>query len=76
MSGHTEHSVTEHSVTIAEQLLELVKSISKPDADPLMVWNTKVKIQNVCDSLLANVLGPLEHAIVMAGALITAFSHL
>jgi hypothetical protein len=65
-----------HSVAIAEQLLELVKSISKPDANPLVVWNTKIKIQNVCDSLLANVLGPLEHAIVMAGASIIASSHL
>jgi hypothetical protein len=54
-------------VAIAEQLLKLVKSISEPQVDSLKVWNTKIEIQNACDSLVAKVLGPLEHTILVAG---------
>lgn len=57
------------SVAIAEKLLELVKSTSAPDTDPLTVWNTRTKIQNTCDLLLANVMGPLEYTILIAGML-------
>jgi hypothetical protein len=55
-------------VAIAEQLLELVKSISEPQVDPLKVYNTKIEIQNACDSLLIKLLGPLEYTVLVAGA--------
>lgn len=54
-------------VAIAEQLLELVKSISEPQVDPLKVYNTKIDIQNACDSLLIKLLGPLEYTVLVAG---------
>jgi hypothetical protein len=65
-------SNTEQSVIIAEQLLELVKSISKPSIDPIIAWNTKIEIQNACDSLLVKILGPLEHTAIVAGTFIAA----
>jgi hypothetical protein len=64
------------SVAIAEQLLKLVRSISEPNVDPLVVWNTNIEIQKVCDLLLARTLGPLEHTIIIAGTWIVDYSHL
>jgi len=61
-------------VAIAEQLLQLVKSISESQADSLKVWNTKIEIQNACDSLLAKVLGPLEHTVLVAGTSTAIYS--
>jgi hypothetical protein len=61
---------------IAEELVKLVKSISEPQGDSLKVWNTKIEIQNVCDSLLAKVLGPLEHTVLVAGtSTVMRFTH-
>jgi len=54
-------------VAIAEELVKLVKSISEPQVDLLKIWNTKIEIQNTCDSLLAEVLGPLELTVLVAG---------
>jgi hypothetical protein len=54
-------------VAVAEKLVKLVKSISEAQVDSLKIWNTKVEIQNACDSLLAKVLGPLEHTVLIAG---------
>jgi hypothetical protein len=62
------------SVVIAERLLKLVQSISEPNVDPLVGWNTKIEIQNVCDSLLANILGPLEQTILIAGTSLRLFT--
>jgi hypothetical protein len=62
-------------VAIAEHLLGLVQSIAKPSVDPLIAWNTKIEIQNVCDTLLTGILGPLEQTILMAGAS-TAYVHI
>jgi hypothetical protein len=61
-------------VAIAEQLLQLVKTISESPADSLKVWNTKIEIQNACDSLLAKVLGPLEHTVLVAGTSTAIYS--
>jgi hypothetical protein len=65
------------AIPLAEQLLELVKSIAEPhpgsanengcDVDPLLAWNTKIKIQNICDKLLAKTMGPLEYTVLLAG---------
>ena len=66
-------NLTTDPVTIAEHLLGLVQSIAKPSVDPLVVWNTKIEIQNVCDTLLARILGPLEQTILMAGTSTTYF---
>jgi hypothetical protein len=63
-----------NSVVIAERLLKLVQSISEPNVDPLVGWNTKIEIQNVCDSLLANILGPLEQTILIAGTSLRLFT--
>lgn len=60
------------SVTLAEQLLQLVKSIAVDDAaagtesdvDPYTVYNTKIKIQDVSDRLLAKTLGSLEYTVL------------
>ena len=67
--------LTKDPVTIAEHLLGLVQSIAKPTVDPLVVWNTKIEIQKVCDTLLARILGPLEQTILMAGTP-TTYVHL
>ena len=64
------------SVVIAEQLLQLVKSISGPKVDSFTVWNTKIEIQNVCDSLLAKTLGPLEQTVLIAGTWSENYPHL
>ena len=64
------------TVTLAQQLLELVKSIAPPDAhgvekhadaDPLLAWNANIQIQNICDRLLAKTMGPLEYTVLLAG---------
>lgn len=61
------------SVAVAEKLLELVKSICNPNVDPRTIWSTKTKIQNACDVLLANVLGPLEYTTLVAGMFIQIY---
>lgn len=61
------------SVAVAEKLLELVKSICNPNVDPRTIWSTKTKIQNTCDVLLANVLGPLEYTTLVAGMFIQIY---
>ena len=63
-------------VTLAQQLLDLVKSIYEPAPGGPKVerdgsfdeWNARIKIQTVCDQLLAQVMGPSEYAILVAGA--------
>jgi len=61
-------------IAIAEDLVKLVKSISEPQVDSLKIWNTKIAIQNACDSLLAKILGPLEHTVLVAGTSTAIYS--
>jgi hypothetical protein len=66
----TSDLLTSDVVALAKQLLQLVKSIavdntgSDPDVDPFVVYNTKIKIQDVSDRLLAKTMGPLEYAVL------------
>lgn len=60
-------NVANNTLPLAEKLLELVKSTSVSNADPLTVWQTKIEIQNTCDLLLARTIGPLEYTILIGG---------
>jgi hypothetical protein len=63
------------AIPLTEQLLGLVKSIAEShpgnakglEVDPLLVWNTKIKIQKLCDRLLVKTMGPLEYTVLLAG---------
>ena len=54
------------SIALAEKLLALVKSVADAP-DTFKTWDEKIQIQNVCDKLLAQVMGPLEFTALLAG---------
>lgn len=66
------------TVSLAQQLLELVKFVAAPDqhgveesqkrADvDLLVGNAKTQIQNICNRLLVKTMGPLGYTLLLAG---------
>lgn len=70
--------IYEDAVTIAEELLRLVRSIAEPTPgpegpsrhikmDPWKVWSTKQEIQRTCDQLLVKTMGPMEFTTLLAG---------
>lgn len=65
-------------IILAEQLLELVKSVytadnTRHDGVPFAdttsqaVHNAKYRIAETCDELMRSVLGPLEYTVLLAG---------
>lgn len=65
-------------IALAESILQLVTSVfsapapspnvqKKTTLDPLAFYNTKIRIQDLCDKLIQSVLGRLEYTILLAG---------
>jgi hypothetical protein len=54
------------SVALAEKLLTLVKSVAS-SSETFKTWDEKIQIQNICDRLLAQIMGPLEFTALLAG---------
>lgn len=67
-------------IALAEQLLELVKSIHSTDnaaksavsgggapSSTQAVYDAKHRVAETCDALMRSVLGPLEYTVLLAG---------
>ncbi|KAG5636306.1 hypothetical protein H0H81_008477 [Sphagnurus paluster] len=56
-------------VALAEQILDLTKAHFDTSAlqnDPIALYNAKIRVQELCNNLLQNVLGRLEYTVLLA----------
>ncbi|KAF8516485.1 S-adenosyl-L-methionine-dependent methyltransferase [Gautieria morchelliformis] len=68
MTSSLPSSVSPDGIIQAQQLLQLVTSISDPTSglDPLSVWNAKIQIQHICGKIMQSTMGPLEYTVLLA----------